>query len=457
MRKVLLVAWREFRSTVFTKAFIIGAFVIPLVFYGVLAGAGALGLFNRKVEALKGTVAVLDTTPDAGVAAKMAQRLSKEGLQKRADEQAQRVLGMLRSQFGGTLTPEAEQEALKRASLVLSGDPPDVTLETLAPGADAEAQKQAVREGKKLALVVIDPASLAPGGTFELATGDKVRADFVDTIETATADSIRDVRLAGAGMDPEFVRALWTPPKARTATLTASGESKGGEIVARIVPFIFLMLLAMGIFTGGSYLLMSTIEEKSSRVMEVLLSAVSPMQLMTGKIIGHGLVGLLLLAVYLATGLVAAFQFKVLSLIPPATLVWLVVYFVIGYFIFAAMFASIGAAVTEIREAQSLQGPLMGGTMLLMYLGIFAVIGNPHSVLARVLSFVPPATPFVMSMRVSQIGNPPKPWEVWGSAGFAALFMIALMWCAAKIFRIGVLMYGKPPTLKVLFSWLKQA
>lgn len=457
MPKVLLVAWREFRSTVFTRAFIIGAFVLPLVFYGVLTGAAVLGLFNRKVEALTGTVAIADTTPGSVVAQRLAPRLTREAFEQRAKQERERALAFLSAQFGDALPEEAREQALQRANLAVRGEAPDVTLEILPEGADLEAQKQAVLAGEKLALVVVGPDSIPPGGAFELSVGRKVRADFVEAIEDAVGDSVVDTRLADAGVDPLTVRTLWQRPTAKKATLTSAGEAKGGDTVARIVPFVFLMLLAMGIFTGGSYLLMSTIEEKSSRVMEVLLSSVSPMQLMTGKIIGHGLVGLLLLTVYAATGLFAAYQFNVLSVIPPSTLAWLLVYFVVGYFIFAAMFAAIGAAVTEIREAQSLQGPLMGGAMLLIYLGIFAVIGNPNSPLAQVLSFVPPATPFVMSMRISQIGNPPPMWQVVGSTAFAIVFMVALMWAAAKIFRIGVLMYGKPPTLKVLLNWLKQA
>jgi ABC-2 type transport system permease protein len=206
---------------------------------------------------------------------------------------------------------------------------------------------------------------------------------------------------------------------------------------------------------GGQYLLTTTIEEKSSRVVEVLLSAVSPMQLMTGKILGQMAVGVVLLSVYMGVGMAALSAFSLLDLISPMTIAYVIIYFVLAYFIIASLMAAIGASVNELREAQSLMGPVMM-VLMLPYIFGFPISRDPNSTLAFVLSMVPPMSPFAMVIRITS--NEPIPaWQIALSLALTAFAAYVCVWFAAKVFRIGLLMYGKPPNLKTLIRWVRMA
>lgn len=454
MTRVFLTAAREFKATALTKAFIFGAVILPALFMLVLGGAGALGLFSQQAEPTEGVIAVVDPTEDGAVAQRIAERLDPEALQERREQRLERAREAMRQVYGTDEIPGGEQ-ALEQA---LGGESARIEVKTHSAD-DLVELKERVREGELLAVANLSEGTLDPGGEFELLVGKSAKARDIDLIEDAVANAVVDHRLAQAEMEPTLVRALTQRPGATTRAVTETGEAAGAEAVKRIVPLAFIVLLAMSIFTGGGYLLMSTVEEKASRIMEVLLSAISPMQLMTGKVLGQGMVGLALLGIYTGVGALAAAQFGLMSQIPPTLFVWLGVYFLMGYFIYAGINAAIGSAVNEPREAQTLQGPVMTVIILVIYLALFATIfgDNPHSTLARVLSFIPPATPFVMALRVAQIGDPPAMWELIATTvvGFAG--MVGSVWIAAKIFRVGVLMYGQPPSLLGLIKWIRYA
>jgi len=453
MNKVILTAVREFKATALTRAFFFGAVVLPLVIWGVLGAAGAIGLFNQKAEPTVGVIALVDPTPGGRLTDLVATRLDPETQKARIEAMKADAMAHL-ADMGSVVAGAADQ-----ASGFLNFAPAQITVETFTPDADLEPVRQRVRDGELLALVEVNDETFDPGGSFNSSINESIKGRDIDLIKNAVANSVVDARLEDAGMSAPFVRTLIKRPNSKTVTLTESGETSGSEVLQKILPVVFLMFLAISIFTGGSYLLMSTVEEKSSRVMEVLLSSMSPMQLMTGKIIGQGFVGLLLLLIYGGLGIFAAIQFSVMGLIPPSLLAWLVVYFLMGYFIYAGIFAAIGSAVNDAREAQTLQGPIMGVTILVMYLGVFSVMfsDNPNSMLAQVLSFFPPATPFVMVMRLAYTGDTIPMWQIITTTivGFGGV--VASVWFAAKIFRVGVLMYGQPPSLIGLVKWIRYA
>lgn len=452
MNKVFLTAVREFKATALTKAFFFGAVVLPLVIWGVLGAAGAAGLFNQKPKATTGAIALIDPSANHRLSELISIRLSPESQKAEIDAlkaEAKERLAALAPQLAA---------ATDQADSYYTFDPADIRIETIEPGADLDGLRERVRKGELLAMIEVSEETIVPGGAYTTLVNESIKGRDINLIENAVGDSVVDLRLEDAAISPPLVRLLQRKPSSRTTTLTIKGvEAKNTELLLRFLPIAFLMFLAIAIFTGGGYLLMSTVEEKASRIMEVLLSSMSPLQLMTGKIIGQGFVGLLLLLIYGGLGVFAAAQFAMMDLIPMSLLVWLVVYFFMGYFIYAGINAAIGSAVNEAREAQALQGPIMGLTILIMYLGIFSVMisDNPHSALARVLSFFPPATPFVMSMRMAYIGDPVPLWEVIATTGIGFAGVAASVWAAAKIFRVGVLMYGQPPSLMGLVKWLR--
>jgi ABC-2 type transport system permease protein len=216
-----------------------------------------------------------------------------------------------------------------------------------------------------------------------------------------------------------------------------------------------MMLLFMGVMGSGQGLLTTTIEEKSSRVMEVLLSAVSPMQLMAGKLLGHMAISLLALSLYIGLGLLALTSFSLLGLLEPKLIFYLFVFFIVSFFMIGSLMMAAGAAVNDLREAQSLMTPMM---LILAspWLLWMPVSRDPSSTLSVIVSFVPPVNSFTMLPRMAST-EPPPMWQVWLSIGIGIAAVVGAVWVAAKVFRIGLLMFGKPPDFATLLRWIRAA
>jgi len=143
------------------------------------------------------------------------------------------------------------------------------------------------------------------------------------------------------------------------------------------------------------------------------------------------------------------------DLIELSTIGLIFVYFILAYFMFASLMAAIGSAVNDLREAQSLMTPVIM-LMMLPYIFFMPVIRAPSSMLSVVLSFIPPVSPFIMIMRVAST-DPPPVWQVALSIAVNAVAVVFFLWLAAKIFRVGLLMFGKPPNLRTLVKWVRMA
>jgi len=260
-------------------------------------------------------------------------------------------------------------------------------------------------------------------------------------------------RLKAAGV--ASVDGLTDVEKPKSRTVSAKGEEATNEFLNAMLPGVFMGLLIIAALSSGQYLLTSTVEEKSTRVVEVLLSAVSPMELMTGKILGQMAVGFLVLALYAGLGLLALISFASVGLLDPMMIVYLLIFFVLAFFTIAAMMAAIGASVNEMREAQTLMAPVM---MFLMipWLIWLPITREPNSTLAIVLSFIPPIGNFVMLLRMTSTAPPPA-WQAWLAIAVGAAGVYAALWFAAKIFRVGLLMFGKPPTFGTLIKWARMS
>ncbi|GAG35303.1 unnamed protein product, partial [marine sediment metagenome] len=246
----------------------------------------------------------------------------------------------------------------------------------------------------------------------------------------------------------ERVTRLQSPVGFRQVDVTSGQETTGSELTRFMTPFAFMFLLFMGTMTISQGLLTSVIEEKSSRVVEVLLSAVSPTQLMGGKILGMVGVGAVLLTIWGGVGYGGALARDMSYLVTPYQLTYLVLYFVPGFLLTSAFLAAVGAACNSIKEAQSMAAPLTLLTIVPMMLW-WAITQNPNSTLSIVLSYIPPITPFVMILRVC--ADPEIPIiEIVATQAVLWVSVLLTIWLAGKIFRVGVLMYGKPPSPREL-------
>lgn len=455
MRKIMATALREYKATALTKAFIFATFILPVIIWVVIGGAAALGLFNAKPAPIVGTIGVIDRTDGDAVLSRLVERFDPANVAREYEEDIERAIEQIRENApAGVPMPEAQ---LRTAAEAAVGPIPEVTLETLPDDTDPDSTNDRLAEGDLMAVVAVEQGAIdAPPGEYRLLKAQSVKRRISDKIIDAVDDAIVAERFVLADLDLAQIDDLRRAPKTVGLTVSKSGDTtEGGDAVEFIIPLASIMIMMIAIFTGAGYLLTSTVEEKSSRVMEVLLSAISPMQLMVGKLVGQGLVGLTTFLVYSALGIFAAIQFGVMDFISPVTLGLLVVYFLMGYFMYAALFGAVGSAVSDMREAQALQGPLFGVIALAVYPAIFAGMNDPNNTLSKVMSYVPVSIPFIMPMRVA---NPAEP-ATWPEIGASMLIgwgaVIALTWASAKIFRVGVLMYGKPPSIMGLIKWIR--
>jgi ABC-2 type transport system permease protein len=220
------------------------------------------------------------------------------------------------------------------------------------------------------------------------------------------------------------------------------------------VPFALIYLLFFALMSAAPQLLTAVVEEKMSRVSEVLLASVSPTELMAGKLLGVSAVTALLAVVYTASGVWLALESGYPDLIQPRLLVWFAVFLLTAVLMYGSILLAVGAACSDLKDSQNM---LQAVTvfMLLPALAAPVVISTPHSTLSVVLSMIPTATPFLMLVRLA-LTPPPPMWQVVLALVLTALATAGVIWAAGRIFRVGLLMQGKPPNLPELLRWIKQ-
>lgn len=468
LSKVFRVAGREFASTAMTKGFIIGALVMPAAI-GALMPLIILLTMSAQPPADTGTVYVLDRSAD--VTETLSDRLAPENVEARWQERFEKVKDVTKRVLPSGQEGTLDQGIANAKSIIRY---PNFRVIPAGPDTDIdelkeEMQAQVAAEGKArgdietvLAIIEIDADATEKVneeegyGGFQVFLRPKLNDETIGEIRDGVKWSIRQRRYENAGINRTQVLEISNVSERDSQEITAEGEKKAAsEFTNFIIPIVSLVLLLIASMTGGQYLLTTTVEEKSNRVVEVILSACSPMELMTGKILGQMFVGLSLLVVYSWLGIFALIYMERQDLVSLSTIVLIFVFFMLAYFMFASLMAAIGSAVNEMREAQSLMTPVIL-LMMLPYFFFMPVIRAPNSMLSTVTSFIPPISPFIMIMRVAS-NDPPPVWQTGLVILVNAVAVVIFLWFAAKVFRVGLLMFGKPPNVRTLIKWIRMA
>ena len=322
---------------------------------------------------------------------------------------------------------------------------------------------EAVLDGRLDGYLVLtpDPVIGARSRYYARETGNPV---MLRDLERAIEATLLDRLVAGTGVDTERVRA-WQRFDLDAVTVSDEGETEGGFEAAFFSTFALAMLLYMAVLINGQGMAMAIVEEKSSRLIEVILGAVTATEFMTGKIlgvlgsgltqlaiwVGAVLLGLLYAAPMLSLGAGAA-DFDLGAILSLELILYFSIFFALGYFLYSVFFAAIAATCTSTEElSQTMFAAVL--PMVVALMSSFYVIANPATTATRVLSLLPPLTPLVMLARVNVL-TPPF-WEIWLSIALLALGIVASGWLAAKIFRYALLMHGKRPTLPELMSVIR--
>lgn len=321
----------------------------------------------------------------------------------------------------------------------------------------------------------------------QFISNDSPSISFIERVQGIIANKITDINLLEAKLDTEAIKNAQS--KVNISLAKASGEQsvKGLNEIKIAIGGGFGYLIMMFIIIYGNMVMRSVIEEKTNRIIEIIISSVKPFQLMIGKIIGTSLAGILQFFIWAVIGLSLMFAasvffgvnvgptakvspemmqqaqnefagpaqmyIKELWNLPIASiLIGFVVYFIGGYFLYSSFYAAIGAAVDNQTDSQQFLLPIIMPLMLSVYVGFFSVMNDPHGTLAVVFSMIPLTSPIVMLMRIP-FGVPL--WQIAISVTLLFATFFSVVWFAAKIYRVGILMYGKKPTWKELYKWLK--
>jgi len=282
----------------------------------------------------------------------------------------------------------------------------------------------------------------------------------LERIENALNKTVVVQRLSKQGLDYGAVTAMLKRVNIETVQVGKGGEKANGFERMYITSFVFIMLLYMTILLWGVAVQRSIIEEKNSRVVEVLLSSLRPFDLMAGKIVGVGAAGLTQYAIWgifsigLTSYAMSTGQFAQYVSFGWSTIAFFILFYLLGFLFYSTLFAGIGAVCNTDQEAQQLQTPVV---MCLAFTIVIpmAVMQNPDGTFATVCSMIPFFAPILMFMRIN-ILMPPV-WQIALSVAIliASIFVAGVI--SAKIFRIGILMYGKRPDVREILKWVRRA
>lgn len=425
MRKTWVVIRREFLERVRTKWFIIGTVLGP-VFMGMVI---VLPILMAERGGGERTVVVVDATTEG---------------------------------FGTRLT-----DALTRLPRV------NVTRRPVAAADMEQVAADLAREVDTTPLdgfLLISDATVADGKAEYRGANVSSMSDM-RMLQATLRTSVFAERLQREGVEPSVVGRAQIPVELATVKIRdgeVTGES--GE-ASFFLAYMIWFLLYISILLYGVQVLGAVVEEKSSRIVEVLVSSLRPFDLLAGKVIGVGAVGLLQLGIWLGAGKLlldrradvarllgqsadqaAAIGSMSLPEVPLATLVLFLIFFLLGYFLYAAMFAAVAAMVNTEAEARQAQTPVV---MLLVIPTVLmiGILNNPDGTMALTLSLVPFTSPIAMPVRWAAAPVPLA--EAGGSIAILFATVVVITWIAGRIYRVGILAYGKKPGIKELVRWVK--
>lgn len=431
MDKITLIIKREFFAKVRNKSFIVMTFLSPLLFVGIAVFVGYLSTMKATVK----SIAIHDQS------------------------------GLFASEFKNS----DEYQYINASKIDL-----------------AVLKDSLVKERYEGILVIPqNDGTKAWQNKIEYISNESPSVTFVEEVEDVVNQKLTTLNYIQSKLDTVAIKNAKSDVSIRLQKATGEETLKGLNEIKIAIGGAFGYLIMMFIVIYGNMVMRSVIEEKVSRIIEVIISSVKPFQLMMGKIIGTSLAGILQFLIWAVLGLLAMLvvsnflgiqmgssvnteamhtaqshlngnlqlYIKEIWNLPIATiLISFVVYFIGGYFLYSSFYAAIGAAVDNETDSQQFLLPIIMPLILGVYIGFFTVINDPHGNVATIFSMIPLTSPIVMLMRIP-FGVPL--WQIVVSVLLLFGTFILVVWFASKIYRVGILMYGKKPSWKELYKWSK--
>lgn len=447
MNKMFAVMKREYLQSVRKKTFIIMTILFPFLMAGLMVLPGLMmskGMGTKRIAVLDGT-------------------------------------GKLEPAFARPNAPEEGEEKLdarKEARKALSGRnrrtlPSQIQVEYVSqPGAsEATARPYLERISRKddapdkLEGVFIIPTTALTDPEAKMSYFSRSATDVMtqERLARLANKSLQELRLSANGIRPEVLDDLLQDLDVEAVQLSRSGGRKTGGELNFIVAFIFGALLVLPSFVYGQETMRGIVQEKTDRVVEVLISSVSPLQLLSGKILGVAAVGLTQIAVWIAMLAIAGGYGAAVAttagvnlsqFVRPIVFLYFFVFFILAYLTFVCVYAIAGAVCNSEKEAQQFMMPIML-FMMMPWILMMPIVMNPDAPFAVAFSLAPVFGPITMFVR-TLVTDPPM-WHVLVSIVVSIATIAVFFWITAKIFRVGILSYGKRPTIPELMRWIRVA
>jgi len=414
MRKALSVARWEYLEKVRTRAFLLGLILTPII----MVATGILPTLFVNQE-----------------------------------DNETKVIGFI-DQSGMIAEPFAERMEMRYR---LANGQPNYVVQIIASGKDLN-MAEAVGEANRLVMKdeIMGYCVVRNGARLDSLVEYRSKAVGDFRVGVRMEENLRDIlaeqRAVALGLDTRLLRDLNVHMDVKMVKLSKTGErEEAGFERVFLSAYVFVMMLFLLIMTSGQLLVRSVIEEKSNRIVEVLVSSCSPTQLMAGKVLGLSALGFTQIGFWALIGIAASLQFGI-TLVDPLQAALLTVYFILGYLLYSAIFVAAGSAVTTEQEAQQITSYLV--ILLVIPIAIaFPAMRNPEADWLKVLSYVPILTPAIMTLRISI--QMPTAIEVIITVIILLLSIYGAMVGAGRIFRVGILSMGKSPRIGEILHWLR--
>ncbi|MCI0379431.1 MAG: ABC transporter permease [Gemmataceae bacterium] len=436
MRKIWVIAVREYLAAVKTKTFVIGLLMMPI-----LMGGSALlqYLFKDMVDIRDKKFVMVDRLGNKGLTDFILESMEVHNKTKTVDtstgKQTKPRLVVIAEEPAGTSQDEIDRQRFQLSERVRSGEFVGF-------------------------LEILKSPKVADQVDLRYQTNRPTFMEFAALSEEKAGEFLRKKAAARFKIKEVDMPALVKPTVLDNKGLTNRDEATGkitdspdqSRFASIIVPMVAMIFMFMLVLMGATPLMQGVVEEKTARIAEVLLGSARPFEIMMGKLLGMVAVTLTVSAVYLSGAIWAAQRFEVAEYISVDFVLWFILFQSLAALMFGSLFIAIGAACTEMRETQNLMWPVMLLACLPMFL-IGTVIRDPHGPVVRGFSFFPFATPSLMIGRIS--APPGLPW--WEPVLAMALVLattVFCVYCAGRIFRVGILLQGKGANLKEMFRWV---
>lgn len=450
MRKFWAVVKHEYRKIVLKWAFLIGTLLFPILGLG-------FAIVPAIIFSLKGEPTRLVVVDQSGkILPRLKENLSAERIAEKAED-------ALKEHFDQPSA--AQKDQMKQSAAMLASG--FVFVDYDAEGKSSEQIRRELNakaaEDEIDGYLIIPPDVETRDARFEFRS--RKAGDFVvgETLADALNQAVRSQRLADANINESTLKDLSRNVDLDSKAISETGEEKDSEGLF-IASLAIGMMIYLTLTIYGQVIMGAVVEEKETRIAEILFSSARPFQLLAGKLVGVCLAGLTQLAIWVVS-LAALFGFvaaqadlseltSTLPAITPLMILYFFLFFIAGYFIYASIFALIGSMVTTVQEGGQFSFP----PIMLMLIGFyfcFAVIRDPNSGLSFCVSILPFFGPLTMPVRI--LAETPPFWQIALALATNGLAIAALVWLAARVYRVGMLMYGKRATIPEVLKWLRQA